>query len=264
MPKFKSEKIVVKGQDNEVALSFYIDINVDAEGFFTTTLPADVADILKESGISLKTNGRRNARAGFFAYPTLKELVDAVKAQCNEYVSCQLIEEKVIIQYAIMTTAAYLIDSKNEIVPNGNWLNGLYGTEPKYNWRNGTESQSQQRRHPFSISIMARPIIKRSYRYKSGKDFIKHEKIPSHIKPGENIIPFVVMGENLYWLNGIPCSKFPDTEIVEIDYTEKVAYFFVNFIKTICKLNESLVHLTDPENVKLISEQKFNLLEFKK
>lgn len=243
-------------------LDFKTDVFIDADGLFTTTIPESTAQILKSAGVDLNRNTRRGSRPGFFCHKTFDGLVALITEACKEYVSKELIEETVVIRYIIKTTCSYLIDEHGDIVPNGGWLNGKYGTSPEFMWRNGTVTSHSASPEPYSISLFVEPIIKRKYRYRSGKEKTEIQRIRS-IRSGEKIIKGVEMGENLFWLSEIVSQKPPSgQDIEEIEYTEANAFFFVNFVKTLCKLNEKLKDLSNPANLRLLVSQNFNLLDF--
>lgn len=262
MPVFKTIRITMDGSvKNE--LDFKTEVFIDADGLFTTTIPESIAQILKSAGVDLNRNTRRGSRPGFFSHKTFDGLVAQIKEACKEYVSKELIEESVVIRYVIKTTCSYLINEHGEVVPNGNWLNGLYATSTEYMWRNGTTPSHASSPEPYSISLFVQPVIKRRYRYKSGKEKMEMERI-SRSRIGEKVIKGVKMGEHLFWLSEIVSHCEPGgQEIEEIEYTEKNAFFFVNFVKTICKLNEKLKDLSNPANLRLLISQNFNLLDFK-
>lgn len=263
MAKVKTERIVMDGAVHH-ELDFKIDINVDADGCFTATLPEHIAAEFKERNVTMKSNGRRNGRPGFYSDKTCEGIIKQIQNDCKEYVSRKLIAESVVIHYIIRTTCSYLMDDNNDVVPNGGWLGGKYATKPEYRWRNGTINSDAANPEPYSISLFVEPAIKRVYQYKSGKKKTEFDRIRD-FEVGNIITGETKMGENLYWLSEIVSQKEPDDQgIEEIEYTEPIAFFFVNFVKTICKLNEKLVDLVKPAGIRLIVDKGFNLLEFKK
>lgn len=248
-------------RENRETLDFSIDLNVDADGYFTTYLPEHIVAMFKKNNINVKSNTRRNSKDGFYSNTTKAGLLEAIKQDCEECVSRQLVEEKVVLIYVIKTTCSYCVNDANEIVPNGRWLGNKYATKPKYNWRNGTVQSHASSPEPYSVALFVEPKIKRSYKYRSGK--VKHEfDLVNNTTPGEEIIKGLICGEHLHWLAEV-CSQCPPDgqKTEEIEYTEIIAFFFVNFIKGICKMNETLVHLVNPDNVRKLAEtQNFKLL----
>jgi hypothetical protein len=254
MPKFKTERITLDGAvKNE--LDFKIDVNITEAGHFTATLPEHIATMFKDHGIKVKTNGRRNAREGYYEAQTYFSLVEAIKHDCKEYVSREMIRETIVIRYIIQTTMSYLINKQGDIVPNGgyDWMKGDYGKTDDLSWRQGTISQNATDPHPYGIRIYCDPCWKREYRYRSGKEVIEYDNFREDDADKNQ--------PNLKWLAGLCSMKPPGGEAKkEIEYTEANAYFFVNFIKGLCKLNEMIKDFLEPDMLQLLINKNFTLL----
>jgi hypothetical protein len=254
MPKFKTERITLNGAvKNE--LDFKIDVNITEAGHFTTTLPDHIATMFKKHGIKVRTNGRRNGKAGYYEAQTYFALVEAIKHDCKEYVSREMIRESIVIQYIIQTTMSYLINKKGDIVPNGGytWMKSDYGTTHDLSWREGTIAQNATDPHPFGIRIFCKPFWKREYRYRSGKEVIEYDNLYEEHATDKQ--------PNLKWLAGVVSMKPPGgEEMKEIEYTEANAYFFVNFIKGLCKLNEAIKDFLEPDMLQMLINKNFTLL----
>lgn len=253
MPKYKTERIILDGAEKK-ELDFKIDVFINEDGFFTATLPDQIASLFKEKGIVLKTNGRRDGRLGFYKEAKYFDLIESIKFSCKEYVSRELIKTSIVIRYSIETTCAYLIDEKNnEIVPNGRWVSDFQKENGSF-WREGTESQHASAPHPFGVRMYAKPFHKLEYRYKSGKETVEYKAVDEYY--------CTECQPNLKWIAAI-CSAMPTRTIHEIPYTEKSALFFVMFYKTICGLNEKLKDFIEPDNLLDLIESHPLLLEFK-
>lgn len=253
MPKFKTERITLDGSERN-ELDFKIDVNITEGGMFTTTLPEKIMLLFKDAGISLHTNGRRNGKQGYYQEATYKDLIEAVKHDCKDYVSREMISQKMVIQYVIETSCAYLINKKGEIVPNGNWIeDGDYGKTEELSWREGTLSQNASSPHPYGVRIYCEPVWKRTYRYRSLKERIEYDRIRDTDFDRKKC-------PNLFWLIGLCSMRPPHGKMQEIEYTEQAAFFFVNFVKTICKLNEMLKQFVEPEMLQELIDRKFVLL----
>lgn len=242
MAKLKAVKIGSGDRDNK--LIFKIDININSEGQFTTTLPQDIAEIFSGANISLERN--RLGNKGFFESSTYDGLLLKIKNVTDEYHSRELIDNELLIKYAIQTMASYCINDKGEVVPNGKneWTN-LGGN---YEWRSGTVSSNATNPTPFGFLIYAKPFYKKTYKYKSGIEKIEYEELHFNSEKQENK-PY------LYWLSEVCSSRPPSSaQLQEIEYTEARAKFFVDMIKSVCALNEKIIDHLDPESIKLIVE----------
>lgn len=251
MPKYKTERIILDGSIKK-ELDFKVDVYIDQDGFFTATLPVEITDLFKERGIKLTSNGRRNGRLGFYSSATYFKLISDIEFSCKEYVSRELVRESIVIRYVIETTCTYLIDDEKQIVPNGHWVKG-YGDEGK-NWREGTESQHAASPHPFGVRIYAKPFYKKEYRYKSGTEKTEYKNLYED--------DCLESQPHLKWIAGVCSVREPKGEVREIEYTEKTAYFFETFYKTLCSLNEKLKDFVDPESLMELIDKKFPMLTF--
>lgn len=248
MARLKTVRVSFDGSERN-ELQFKYDVHVSQQGLFTTTIPKEISELFKNAGIDLYKNNVGNP--GYFYDKTIEGLERQVVDTAREYLSRELIEEKIVIKYAIQTTCSYALDPEGNVVPNCGyeWVK----TE-NYKWMDGTLSSWAQNPQPFGIEIYAKLFYKKVYRYKSGK--MKTEYIfvsaDSDVKK---------MGNNIYWLASV-CSMQPprSNNIKEIDCSEPVAYFFVNMIKSICQLNEKIKNFIEPEQIQLLADKGFKLL----
>lgn len=166
MGKMNTERIVMDGA-TKGELDFKLNVNVTKDGFFTAQLPEHIAELFASRGIELKTR-LRGTPPGYYIDDTYDKLIKNVKKDCEAYVSRKLLRETIVIDYIIKTTCAYLVSEEGEIVPNGYWVKDR--SNPKHDWRNGTEHQYAATPHPFGVEMYVRPMFKREYQYKSGKE----------------------------------------------------------------------------------------------
>lgn len=260
MGKFKTERIIIKyngvNSSKETVLDFKIDIHITQDGSFTCTLPEDIVYKLEQALIDLEKNTRRNARKGYYSAPTLEGLIAQIVKTCEEYVSKEMISEKLIIRYVIETACAYVKDEHNNFFPNGMFLSQEYKDEIGNNgWIDGTLSIHAADPHPFGLRMWTQVCYKREYKYKSGEIKQEFEVLwtPSLDRCSGN--------ENIHWLSNIVSIKPPHGSIQEIDCTEDTALFFVNIYKGIFKINEGIKAFASDQNmIMLFIGQKQKLL----
>jgi hypothetical protein len=254
MPKFKTERIILDGA-TKGELDFKIDVYVNEAGLFTATIPEHIAKLFKDCGIKLKTNGRSNGRPGYYESPNFKDLILTIEHDCKEYVSREMIRETIVIRYMVETTCSYAINENKEIVPNGYYVKEPYRSQQgDHIWREGTVSQNATWPQPFGLRLFCRPFYRRDYRYRSGKEVTEYHHVSyNDIERKDQ--------PNLHWLASIAGMSKPEhAEMNEIEYTEKNAHFFVNFVKAICSLNEKLKQFIEPDMLALLIDNNPNLL----
>lgn len=239
-------------------LVFQYDINVNASGEFTTTIPKTIADMFQKAGVETGKNHQNNL--GFFMASTCANLEHQVKDASTEFLSREIYDSKIILKYTIETYASYCINQKNEIVPNGGWVKDYndYDESPRYplnTWRNGTQEHNATNPGPFGIMIYIKPYKKCFYRYKSGKTKIEYNSM-SGFGPSESKgFP------NLEWLEGLTTiAPPPNAKIKEIEYSEETALFFINLIKSMCLLNEKIKDFLHPDGILQLIQNNQKLL----
>lgn len=243
MPRLGKEDIYVSDpHDRDTQFNITIEINVNAQGEFTTTLAEkDVKDI-EAFGIELGTNGRRGARKGFFANDTKKGLVDDVKAVLLRCLSREMIDEKLVIRYSFFTTASFAFTVDGKIIPNMGWQDD---GEPDQNlgWQNGTKMTHAVQPEPIGVQMYVKPYWRRVFKYLDNREKIEYHELTAF---GSNEAK-----ENQYylkWLENICSTKRPSYgSMQEVEYTEERAKFFVNMFQSLCKLAHSIAKFEEPE-----------------
>jgi hypothetical protein len=227
-------KITTVKVDND-ALRFSYTISSDSYGVFSTTIPKDVVDKLLQSNVDLKQN--RLGHYGYFSSDTLAGLKGQVDHIIQEYLSREMVSEKIVIRYVITTMCTYCMDVNGNVVPNGNpgWTK-----MDTYDWKEGTISQDVCRPNPYGILVYVQPFIRQDYKYRSGKEKTEYVAIDKND-------PIIEDEYYLHWLNNVVAIKPPSDKVCEIDYTEKRAKFFVTLIISICELNERIKPYLDPD-----------------
>lgn len=219
----------------EGAIRFKFDIYVTQSGEFTTTLPKEVVDKIEDAQIHLSTN--RNGTKGFLSSETKDGLIKKVSDLAKEYVSRELISEKLVIQYSIETQMSYQLSPDGKVCPNG-IIGGGTG------WRGGVLESNATYPSPFGLRVYVGIFTKSEWRYKSGvvKSNYEGHWGSSGIKQTREEAP------NLHWIanltaissssRGFGSSKMA---ISEMDYTEQNAGFFVDLVSALCLLNEKIL-----------------------
>lgn len=213
---------------------------------------------LEQAGIRLRSNGRRNSRNGFFEANTKDALCIKIKNVFEELYSRELISEEKIIKYSIATCASYWFTEDGTIIPNGSWH---FDGKPDENrhWQKGTFVNHASDPAPIGIQLYVKPLYKRTYSYKSGKEITEYEdvdKVWHHTQ---------LEGDDYYWkwLANITSTIPPQKgKLHEIPYDENKAEFFVNLFKSICQMASLIARFEKPEEMmKLIeSGEKIKLL----
>lgn len=267
MGKLKTERISISEITTLVGSSLYggdgnsfsYDINVDKEGLFSTTLPAEIVAKFEAAGVELKPNRLNNK--GYFSDKTYEGLKKQVAAVVAEYLSRELVSEAIVIKYVIQTQCAYSFNDAGDIIPNcGYEFTGRGHNDPGLaGWSGGTVDMDATHRRPFGIQVYAKPFFRRSYKYKSGVVRVEYDRLQ---EPDKKDRP------NLAWLDGVVGIAVPDAHwghkdtegCAEIEYTEEVAEFFVNLLTSICKVNERIKDFLTPDAIRVIAQNKTKLL----
>ena len=250
MAKVGTEKITIFGKEPYKYLLKF-DVNVNKDGTFVTTLPIAFVEMLELANIQTSVNQLGNA--GYFTDKTYAGLISKVSSICKEYESRELVSETTVIKYVIQTTCMYCLDINGNIVPNasGEWTK--CPERQQDDWKEGTETQHAGKHNPFGLMVYAKPVFKRTYKYKSGKTKEEYKDY-SAFSGGD--------GDAYYirWLAAISSISPPNGKIMEIEYTEDIAKFFVDLLKGICAINEKIKDFTSPEAIKQIAENKQKFL----
>lgn len=241
MPSLGKTKVRSGDRDDYIETEF--TINVTADGLFTTTLNEDIVNTLTSVKIELRPNKR--GRLGFFSSNTRDGLVKEVKHVLDEYMSSEVIEEKIVIKYAFATVASFGFALSGDIVPNMGWReDGPLNEE--LHWQDGTIRTHAADPHPVGVQMYVKPYKKIVSKFKSGK--IK--EIYKRMTPFGSS---EVEGDDKYylkWLEGIASTKPPfGAKVHEIDYTEERAKFFVNTFKSLCKIAHTIAQFEEPDHL---------------
>ncbi len=259
MPKIKRETVVVYDKnDSSNRISCTFDINVDSEGTFYMRFSEEEIAKLKEGNIDLEKGYQR--KEGYLTAPSMEALIAKVKDTWRQLMSRVMIDEKIVIKYAIMTQFSYAIGRNGEISPNGmdEWTGGIpdgLGTA----WRQGNVDVNGANPKPFGMMVYVRPSVRKDYKYANGT--IKTEY--SSLDPRDEFAgKYLTTDINLNWLNSIACIAVErPMKIEEVEYTEQLSSFFVNMLKSLCMMNERMKDFLKPEQIiKLANSTGGNIL----
>jgi len=244
MAKLGKREVVAVSDDRRMRMSVEFDVTVNKEGLFTTTLPEDEVEKIKDLGVELSTNGRRNGREGFFAGPDLSKLLDDIHRVLCQCVSRELLSEEIMIKYGIVSVCGHWLTVDGDIIPNGAWTEDGQPDEDTY-WVHGTKAASSTDRLAPGVMFCAQPIVRSIYRYKNGEEKTVNEVISvSSLK--ETDFYNEEKYYSLRWLANIPNIRMPkEADVQYIDFTPERGEFFVNFYKAMCKFGTALAVLED-------------------
>ena len=243
MPAVSTER-VSKGD-----LKFTYRVNVNKEGVFSTTLPAEAVVLFEKAGLTFYKNKLRNS--GYIQSDTYEGLKEKVNQIIAEYFSKEEIENIIILRYSIQTICTYCFNAAGEVVPNGSRFWTQRTDDQWAGWQEGNVEVNATYPKPFGFKLFVCPFRKISYRYKSGTIKAEYERINESE---------CEQGSNLHWLASIYTMSEPAHAVHEILYDENAAGFFVNMIKSICELNERLKNFREPEALKELINSRVPLL----
>lgn len=237
MAKLCTERIHVAAEkgSSDGSISIKFDIFVNKSGEFTTTLPKEIVDQLEAAQIFLETTNRMGTK-GFLTSSTKDGLTKKVSELAKEYVSRELVSEKLVIRYAIETKMSYQLSKEGKVLPNGSFIDGT-------GWRSGTISTNATNRSPYGLKVYAGIFAKKDWKYKSGiiKTTLDGFWGSNGISQTRKEAP------NLHWLANLTTISPKDDwgsremDVSEMDYTEENAKFFVDLISALCLLNEKIL-----------------------
>ena len=252
MAKFKTVKVSYDGSRyNELKFSY--DVYINSNGKFYTTLPEDVVQPLIDHNIKINHNLRTH-KPGYFENQTFNGLVEEIDSLFKEFMSKEVIEDKIIIRYNINTNCTYVKDG-DEIYPNGFYVKNFECGKSK--WKKGTSDLHATNSLPFGFEIYVEVKRKITYKFKTGTEKVIYDRIN---------VPNFYKGTNkdysLVWIDNIVgITNYRMTgNLKEIDYTEQRAKFFVDLIKSICLINEKIIDYLEPESIIKVIESNKRLL----
>ena len=244
------EITINSGNKEEKHISATAKVHVTKDGMFTGMLSEMMVKRIESYHIELESN--RLGKKGYFVSDTLKGLYDKIQKVLDQCVTYKVIEEKPVIRYYINTACNYVLGKHGEIYPNGYYTENL--EEFKTNWKSGTKKFSCTNGGDYGFSFWVCPYMKKTIQYGDGEKKCIYERF--HDKNG------IFMK----WLEDMNQVQDYESEISfekqkEIDGTEKNAEFFVNLMKSLCRLNENIKSvLNNSDNLQKLIDSNINLL----
>lgn len=229
MAKIKKKLVVTANEDRDTMMNIEFDVDINADGLFTTTLKPEDTNIIKSYGVHLEPNKAK--RLGFFKDETMAGLCHQIHNVLKQCLESKVVSNTPIIKYYIKTYCAYCLNNQTgDIVPNGKTS---FVGEGGYKWIEGTSQEAFYHNTDFGIKVFVQPYMKRIIEYPNGKQKIFYDVRYEWEK-----------GSNMEWLNELTNMKCTSLETLqEIEGTEENARFFVNIIKQICRINEKIADI---------------------
>lgn len=225
-------------------LDFQSSVSVTQEGEFRLTFPEELFDsvneVIREDKTSSAYCGRNSKRTPYIGGTILLDCKETIKAAGENYMSCTIKEEPVIL-YAIANDISYMKAPSGEIFPNGKFKEACYGKGGT--WCGNLNAGSTKEK--YSIGFVAICRIKTIYIRNSG------QKVEYHIDYEEK-----TRGE--YWdkLNSFCGITYNKTGFKELSYTEETAKFFYNTMLSMCYLADRIEGFFSDEEMLLNAIEK--------
>ena len=211
-------------------LSFKYDVSVDKQGNFTTTIPKDVTEKLMSIGIKLDS-GRRQTY-GFFSEKSLQELEKKIKETADKYSKKKLVDEKIVIKYAVDTRCSYCRGISGKIYPNGGWETDAEGHENSYHWVEGTKKEYSINCGPYGLDIAFEIKKVKTWAFPNGEETKEYVRLEATDIKDDEV---------LHWLTSLCGLSFSRNSMVkEIEYTKDIGILFRNMVLFIFNINERI------------------------
>lgn len=217
-------------------LSFRYDINIDKQGNFTTTIPKDVSEKLMSIGVKLSQNVRCNY--GFFSAKSLDDLEKKVEETADKYSKKELIDEKIIIKYAVDTVCSYCKGVSGNLYPNGRCEEDAEGYENGYHWVKGTKEDFQDN-GPYRFEVAFKIKKVKTWKFPNDEESKEYLRLDDSETKDDKL---------LHWLNSLCGLSFSrSSTIKEIEYTKEIGLLFRKMVLFIFNINENIYHIFGKE-----------------
>ncbi|MBE3122079.1 MAG: hypothetical protein IMZ58_07740 [Thermoplasmata archaeon] len=211
-------------------LTFKYDVSIDKQGRFTTTIPKEITEKLMSIGIKL--NSGRRQTYGFFSAESLNELEKKVEETADKYSKKKLVDEKIVIKYAVDTHCSYCRSASRNIYPNGRVEEDAEGYEKGYHWIEGTKHSSSMDRKPYSLEVAFEIQKAKTWEFPNGEQTKEYVRLEESDTKDDEV---------LYWLTSLCGLSFShDSTVKEIEYTKDIGVLFRNMILFIFNINEQI------------------------
>jgi len=230
-------------------LNFKYDVNVDKEGTFSTTIPQVVVAEMVKVGIKLGMNRLNNE--GYFTARSLDELKREVETVAKQFSEKELVEEKIVVKYAIDTFCHYC-KGKKGLYPNGGLQQDVEGYDSGYNWLDGTKKHDGG---PYGFEFAFLIWKVKIWKFPNGEIKREYDRLEE---------PEAKKDETLWWLHSVVRMGFDfQSSTQEIDYTPEIGLFFKNLVLHIWNINENICEFFGEKvDLSKIELSKLKLLGF--
>ena len=211
-------------------LTFKYDVSIDKQGRFTTTIPKEITEKLMSIGIKL--NSGRRQTYGFFSAESLNELEKRVTETADKYSKKKLVDEKIVIKYAVDIRCSYCRGVSGKIYPNGRWEEDAEGHENSYHWINGTKKKYSMDVGPYGLEVAFEIMKVKTWEFPNGEQTKEYVRLEESDTKDDEV---------LYWLTSLCGLSFShDSTVKEIEYTKDIGILFKNMILFIFNINEKI------------------------
>lgn len=247
MPRLKSIKFSSSSKSGEV-FWFVSEVSVNNSGVFSLTIPDELEDVAR----AVIETVDRSTYSVVLVRPRMKLLVSGhdlercesfVKVVCQDFMSCDISEEKVIL-YGTDVQIAYVKDEQGNIYPNG-YIAGRSKYDRECRWHGTLNAADRDRFYRVGLAAVVRNKITYARRSGSKVEFKRVE--------GEH-------GSYLEKLDSFVGLSINPASMKEMPYSEEAARFFYEMMLGLCRLADRLtVFLNDDLLLRKAIEQRASL-----
>ena len=209
-------------------LSFNYDVNIDKQGNFSTTIPKEVSEKLMSINVKLHQNRRHNY--GFFSARSLDDLEKKVIETADKYSKKELIDEKIVIKYAVDTVCSYCRSVGGNLYPNGRWEEDVEGYENGYHWINGTKDDHSIGPFGFEVAFNIKKV--KTWVFPNGEKSKEYLRLEDSETKDDELLHWLtsLCGLGLSW----------SSTVKEIEYTKEIGLLFKGMVLYIFNINENI------------------------
>lgn len=243
-----------------VLIDFTININANAQGKFYAKLPEDIVKRLKETN----TLPKHFERDGSYYAQTLNELEKEILQAIDPLVNYKQVSNIIVIKYRIKSACNYAISKCGQFYPHHaqqdktiEFENDINGNLPLQHGTEIRDNGTHQGPYGINIGITFRRKITNQYGDGSQKtyyDYVSSHDLEENGKWLKELIGMTPLENAWSWEN---TDKLP-----EIEYTERNALFFRQFLTGIFKINELIKHLNNENMLQEMINKNKSLMPF--
>lgn len=206
-------------------------ISVDTTGQFRATIPDFLEGCRSDVKIMHRIERKRQTLAVYCA--TLDGCLAVVRSLIDDYLSCEIIKERVIV-YCASSDVSFWRGANGTLFSNGYDAadNGGKQGNGCDGWHGNLSATT--RKHAYSISIAAHVVDRVTYR-KNNSEKVVYEKIDE-----ADQFSMREYRQRLNAFSGLIPPDAPSHEWKEIPYTERGAEFFYLTMLSMCALADKI------------------------